>query len=121
MGVFSSSQGCRLLSPSSSGDGSWAGSSSGSPAAASEAERQQTARLTNVSVRRRRAENQRRRSADLGLLALDAPDAAGTVHHRVLGHDLARVDLAARANDAAAGEDHVPAEISWEQTDAKQQ
>lgn len=57
---------------------------------------------------------------DLGLLILDPPDTAGAVHHCVLWHDLARVDLAARANDAAAGEDHVPAKIGWEPKDAKQ-
>lgn len=67
-----------------------------------------------------RADSKCERSLDLGLLILDAPDTAGAVHHRVLWHDLARVDLAARANDAAAGEDHVPAKISWEPKDAKQ-
>lgn len=59
------------------------------------------------------------RILDLGPLVLDAPDAAGAVHHRVLWHDLARVDLATGPNDAAAGEDHVPAQISWEEKDAK--
>lgn len=67
-----------------------------------------------------RADSKCERSLDLGLLILDAPDTAGAVHHRVLWHDLARVDLAARANDAAAGEDHVPAKIGWEPKDAKQ-
>lgn len=51
----------------------------------------------------------------LGPLVLYAPDAAGAEHHRVLGHDLARVDLAAGPNDAAAAEDHVSAQIGWEE------
>lgn len=67
-----------------------------------------------------RADSKCKRSLDLGLLVLDAPDTAGAVHHRVLWHDLARVDLATRANDAAAGEDHVPAKISWKPKDAQQ-
>lgn len=75
--------------------------------------------ILNIS-QNSRADSKCERSLDLGLLILDAPDAAGAVHHRVLGHDLARVDLAARANDAAAGEDHVPAEISWEPKNANQ-
>lgn len=62
-----------------------------------------------------RAYNKCQRSLHLRPLVLDAPDAAGTVHHRVLWHDLARVDLAAGTHDAAAGEDHVSAEIGWEQ------
>lgn len=48
--VFSSSQGCHILSPSSSGDGSWAGSSSGSPAAAFEAKRQKTVQSFQISI-----------------------------------------------------------------------
>lgn len=52
-------------------------------------------------------------TADLRLLALHAPDAAGPVHHRVLRHHLARVDVAAGADDAATGQDHVSTKISW--------
>lgn len=61
-----------------------------------------------------RVSNECPRVLHLGPLVLYAPDAAGAEHHRVLGHDLARVDLAAGANDAAAAEDHVSAQIGWE-------
>lgn len=51
---------------------------------------------------------------DLWLFALHAPDAVWTVHDRVLRHDLARVDLAARAHDAPTGQDHVSPKIGWQ-------
>lgn len=117
--VFSFSQACRFLSPSSSDDGSWAGSSSGSPAAESEAKRWEMVQSFSISIKISGL-IANVSGLDLGLLILDPPDTAGAVHHRVLWHDLARVDLAARANDAAAGEDHVPAKIGWEPKDAKQ-
>lgn len=68
-----------------------------------------------------RAYKKCQRILDLGPLILYAPDTARTVHHRVLWHDFAGVDLAAGTNDATAGEDHVSAEIGWEQNDANQQ
>lgn len=58
-----------------------------------------------------RAYNKCQRILDLRPLVLDAPDGARTIHHRVLWHDLAGVDLAAGTHDAAGGEDHVSAEI----------
>lgn len=116
--VFSFSRACRFLFLSSSGDGSWAGSSSGSPAAGFEAKTQKT--FSGLETQSSwRVDNNSQRGLDLGLLVLYAPDTAGAVHHRVLRHDLARVDLAAGADDAAAGEDHVPAEISWERKRCK--
>ncbi len=51
---------------------------------------------------------------DLWLFTLHTPDAVQTVHDRVLWHDLTRVHLAARADDAATGQDHVSPKISWD-------
>lgn len=63
--------------------------------------------------------HKRRRVVDLGPLALHAPHTARAVHHRVLRHDLAGVDLAAGPDDAAAGEDHISAQVGWRENDAK--
>lgn len=68
-----------------------------------------------------RACHKRRRVVDLGPLALHAPHTARAVHHRVLRHDLTGVDLAAGPDDAAAGEDHISAQVGWRENDAKTQ
>ena len=119
--VFSSSQVCCCLWPSSSCGGSWEGSSSGSRAVESEAVRQTTQKQS--LVRTKLCDTEAKRSiggeADLWLLTLHTPDAVWTVHDRVLRHDLARVHLAARADDAPTGQDHVSPEISWDLTSTK--
>lgn len=51
-------------------------------------------------------------STDLRLLALQAAVGATAVHHRVLRHHLAGVELAAGAHDAAAAQHHPPAQVS---------
>lgn len=51
---------------------------------------------------------------DLWLFILHTPDAIWTIHNRVLWHHLARVDVAARTDDAATGQDHVSPKISWD-------
>lgn len=51
--------------------------------------------------------------AYLWSLCLNPPHASRAVDHRVLRYDFTGVDLTEGADDAATGEDHVPADVGY--------
>lgn len=95
---------------SSLGDGSSAKSSSGNPAAESGAGKRGRGRSgSGLTATRGWPGEARGRVSHLRPLGLDAAEAVGAVDDSVLGDHLVGVDIAAGPDDAAAGQDDVPA------------